>query len=138
MENVDTCAGNIILQMIYGECCFWYYIIISCGFSMEHSLFIEIGEENKIGPKAKYDLNGNLIVKPVVDMNPQIGVITHPGVIVQSGVNPIIDNQNMIYYQQVNQEPINSQNLIQVMQNQTQVQNQPQNNVNRDEFNNEK
>ena len=150
MENFDSCAGKMVLQMIYGYYCFWYYISLSCGFSKERKLFIDVGEENKIGPKAEYDLNGNVIAKPVVILAqtpqtgtlvqsgvPQTGVNPQPGVNPQTGVNPQIvvnpqtgtipqNNGQYQMYQQYNQVPIYNQQQIQNMGTMQTQQGQPQ------------
>ena len=128
MDNFDSCAGKMVIQMIYGYYCFWFYIVLSCGLAKERQLFIDVGEENKIGPKAEYDLNGNVIAKPVVVITQ--GGNAQPGVIAQPGVNPQIYSQNMNnqMYQQVNQVPnYNQQQTQGTMPNQTQAQTQPQN-----------
>ena len=128
MDNIDTCAARIVIQMIYGCYCFYYYIIVSCGFGKERQLFYEVGEVNRIGPKAQYDLNGNVIVRTVVvttGVNPQYGLNPQIGGLVPlTGVNPQFIGQNMNnqMYQQVNQPP--NQNPIEVNeQNQTQLEN---------------
>lgn len=128
MENADSCARRIVLQMAYGFYCFWYYCILSFGFRKERELFVNVGEENKIGAGAEYDLNGNVIVRAapvnviVAGVNPQTRVIAQPG------VNPQIYGQNYQMYQQVNQVPnYNQQQTQGTMPNQTQAQTQPQN-----------
>jgi hypothetical protein len=153
MDNFDSCAGKMVLQMIYGYYCFWYYISLSCGFSKERKLFIDVGEENKIGPKAEYDLNGNVIAKPVVIVAqtpqtgtfvqsgvPQTGVNPQPGVNPQIVVNPqtgTIPQNNGQYqmYQQYNQVPIYNQQQIQNMGTMQTQQGQPQTQNNQTEMN---
>lgn len=163
MDNFDSCAGKMVIQMIYGYYCFWFYIVLSCGLAKERQLFIDVGEENKIGPKAEYDLNGNVIAKPVVILAqtpqtgtlvqsgvPQTGVNPQPGVNPQTGVNPQIvvnpqtgtipqNNGQYQMYQQYNQVPIYNQQQIQgTMPNQIQVQTEPQNNQTEMNLNNKK
>lgn len=97
---IDSCARGMIIGIVFGYYSFWYYIILSCGFAKERELFISIGSEEKPGPNAQYDVEGNPIVRAVIAAQPVIGVV--------QPVQPI--QQMNIPYQQV---PVYNQNYAQ-------------------------
>ena len=100
---LDSCARGIIIGIVFGYYCFWYYIILSCGFASERNLFISIGSEEKPGANAQYDVNGNPIVRAILSAQPVIGV--NPQMVVQP-IQPV--QQMAIPYQQI---PVYNQNL---------------------------
>ena len=69
---IDSCAIGIIVGMVFGYYGIWYYIILSCAFCNERTLFLNVGCESKPGPDAKYDINGNALTHG----NPQTSPIT--------------------------------------------------------------
>lgn len=113
IEFIDSCSIGIIIGMIYGYYSFWFYIILSCGFSKERSLFIEVGSEEKPGPKAEYDVNGNAIIRAVI---PAQAVVVNPQMVVQpvnipyQQVQVYNQQQQPVVYQQ--QEVTNTQNKM--------------------------
>lgn len=70
----DSCCSGIMIGMIYGYFSFWLFITLSCGFGKERTLFVEVGSEENPGVQAKYDVNGNAIVRAIVSVQPVIGV----------------------------------------------------------------
>ena len=58
---IDSCAIGIIIGMAYGYYGLWYYIILSCAFCNERTLFLKVGCESNPGPDAQYRLNGDPI-----------------------------------------------------------------------------
>ena len=56
LKNLDSCAVRILIGIIFGYYCFWYYIILACAFGKEHNLFKLVGSEANPGPKAEYEL----------------------------------------------------------------------------------
>lgn len=115
----DSCGLGMVIGIVYGYYCFWYYIILSCGLASERNLFVAVGSEEKPGASAQYDVNGNPIVKAVVATPAIIGV--SPQMVVQP-VQPM-----NIPYQQV---PVYNQNLGQqaspIVYQQSQMPMQPQ------------
>ena len=115
----DSCGVGMAIGIVYGYYCFWYYIILSCGFASERNLFVAVGSEEKPGANAQYDVNGNPIVKAVIAAPAIIGV--NPQMVVQP-VQPM-----NIPYQQV---PVYNQNLGQqassIVYQQSQMPMQPQ------------
>lgn len=109
----------MVIGIVYGYYCFWYYIILSCGLASERNLFVAVGSEEKPGASAQYDVNGNPIVKAVIAAPAIIGV--NPQMVVQP-VQPM-----NIPYQQV---PVYNQNLGQqsspIVYQQSQMPMQPQ------------
>ena len=59
--NIDSCSIGVIIGMAYGYYGLWYYIILSCAFCNERTLFLKVGCESKPGPDAQYRLNGDHI-----------------------------------------------------------------------------
>ena len=59
--NIDSCAVGIIVGMVYGYYCFWFYIVLSCAFCTERRKFYNVGSQDKPGFEAQYDINGNPI-----------------------------------------------------------------------------
>ena len=59
--NIDSCAVGIIIGMVYGYYCFWFYIILSCAFCTERRKFYNVGSQERPGFDAQYDINGNPI-----------------------------------------------------------------------------
>ena len=68
----DSCAYGIIIGMVYGYYGLWYYIILSCAFCSERTKFIAVGTVENPGPDAKYDGEGNPIVKFVQPVQPVV------------------------------------------------------------------
>ena len=58
---IDSCVIGIIIGMVYGYYGLWYYIILSCAFCNERTLFLKVGCESNPGPDAQYRLNGEQI-----------------------------------------------------------------------------
>ena len=116
VDNIDSCASGIIIGIIYGWYSFWYYIILSCALSREHTLFKEVGSELKPGPKAEYDVFGNPIIRQAVIVQQVVGVT--PQIIGQPMVDPNMPYQQIpygtqsrpsvpvIHQQQPSQEPM--------------------------------
>ena len=77
---IDSCSIGIIVGMIFGYYGIWYYIVLSCAFCHERTKFINVGNEQNIGPEAQYDINGNKISK--------IAIINQPIVIAPSSIQP--------------------------------------------------
>ena len=119
-SNSDTCAIKIILGMIYGYFSCWFYSNITNALIKEASIFNNVGEENKIGPDAEYDLNGNPLGGRTIQISSNL-----------NGVNPQnnAQNRNEPIYQQVQQIPVNTQNQG-TMETQKQMQITTQNNIN--------
>ena len=61
LHIIDSCAIGVIIGMAYGYYGLWYYIILSCAFCNERTLFLKVGCESKPGPDAQYRLNGDHI-----------------------------------------------------------------------------
>ena len=59
--NIDSCAVGIIVGMVYGYYCFWFYIVLSCAFCTERRKFYNVGSQERPGFDAQYDINGNPI-----------------------------------------------------------------------------
>ena len=68
MDNIDSCADGIIVGIIYGFLSFLYYISLAWAFAQEHRLFREVGNVDKPGVLAKYDVSGNSIGREVRDV----------------------------------------------------------------------
>ena len=73
INNLDSCASGMVVGMVYGYYSFWFFITLSCGFSKERSLFIAVGSEQNPGAEAKYDVNGNAIVRAIISVQPVVG-----------------------------------------------------------------
>ena len=74
---IDSCVIGIIIGMVYGYYGLWYYIILSCAFCNERTLFLKVGCESNPGPDAQYRLNGEQIIRnqgtqilPIIINNP--------------------------------------------------------------------
>ena len=59
--NIDTFILRLIIGIAYGIFGFIYYIILSCGFSAEKNLFLQLGYDGNPGKYAKYNNNGTPI-----------------------------------------------------------------------------
>ena len=102
----DSCGIGMVVGMIYGYYCFWIFITLSCGFSKERSLFVEVGSEAKPGPKAEYDVNGNPIIKAVIPV--QAVIVNQPNMAVPYQQVPYNNPQTqpVIYQQQQPPQPV--------------------------------
>ena len=102
----DSCGIGMLVGMIYGYYCFWIFITLSCGFSKERSLFVEVGSEAKPGPKAEYDVNGNPIIKAVIPV--QAVIVNQPNMAVPYQQVPYNNPQvqPVIYQQQQPPQPV--------------------------------
>ena len=74
MENPDRCVLGMIIGIVFGWYSFIYYIILSCGFSREYTLFKEVRSVDKPGPKAQYDIFGNPIIRSTVVVQQVVGI----------------------------------------------------------------
>lgn len=106
IEFFDSCGIGMVVGMIYGYYCFWIFITLSCGFSKERSLFVEVGSEAKPGPKAEYDVNGNPIIKAVIPV--QAVIVNQPNMAVPYQQVPYNNPQlqPVIYQQQQPTQPV--------------------------------
>ena len=103
--SIDSCAIGIIIGMAFGYYGFWYYIVLSCAFYSERTKFVNVGSEEKPGPEAQYDINGNIIPR-----NTQIiQQIVIPGNM-QSN-SPIVPIQQSQQYMQFQQPQIFGQSI---------------------------
>ena len=68
LDNIDSCADGIIVGIIYGFLSFLYYISLAWAFAQEHRLFREVGNVDKPGVLAEYDVSGNSIGREVRDV----------------------------------------------------------------------
>lgn len=102
----DSCGIGMVVGLIYGYYCFWIFITLSCGFSKERSLFVEVGSEAKPGPKAEYDVNGNPIIKAVIPV--QAVIVNQPNMAVPYQQVPYNNPQSqpVIYQQQQPPQPV--------------------------------
>ena len=102
----DSCGIGMVVGMVYGYYCFWIFITLSCGFSKERSLFVEVGSEAKPGPKAEYDVNGNPIIKAVIPV--QAVIVNQPNMAVPYQQVPYNNPQSqpVIYQQQQPPQPV--------------------------------
>ena len=102
----DSCGIGMVVGMVYGYYCFWIFITLSCGFSKERSLFVEVGSEAKPGPKAEYDVNGNPIIKAVIPV--QAVIVNQPNMAVPYQQVPYNNPQvqPVIYQQQQPPQPV--------------------------------
>ena len=92
------CSSGIIYGMVFGYYSFYFYITLATILGRERALFLEVGSQEKPGPRAEYDINGNMIARAVVTQQ----VVTVPQMVVQPMTIP---------YQQVpavNANPLNS------------------------------
>lgn len=127
VKITDSCARGIIFGIVFGYYGFYYYIVLACAFCAERAKFILVGNSEQPGPDAKFDLNGNQIVRQVVQPQPvqiqpqAIQIQQQP----QNLVYPQNNCQNMNFYSQnnpcqtQNQNPlnVNPQNYIQSQTN---------------------
>jgi hypothetical protein len=127
VKFTDSCARGIIYGIVYGYYGFYYYIVLACAFCAERNKFVLVGTSEQPGPDAKFDLNGNQIVRPVVQLQnvqiqpDQIQIQQQP----QNFAYPQNNFQNMNFYSQnnlgqtQNQYPLNAnpQNYIQSQTN---------------------
>lgn len=110
VTNIDSCLIRIIIGMIFGYYCFWFYITLSCGFCKERSLFKLVGSVEHPGTSARFDVNGNPInsviqIQPVQPVQP-VQPISHSNKRKASNrVTP--KNQNQSVYQPLS---LNSKN----------------------------
>lgn len=116
INNVDSCASGMVVGMIYGYYSFWFFITLSCGFSKERYLFIAVGSEQNPGAEARYDVNGNAIVRAIISVQPIIGTN------LQYDMKP----PNLPYQQVPNPYPQPQQNYATNQQPQPQIQQQIQ------------
>lgn len=102
----DSCGIGMAVGIVYGYYCFWIFITLSCGFSKERSLFVEVGSEAKPGPKAEYDVNGNPIIKAVIPV--QAVIVNQPNMAVPYQQVPYNNPQSqpVIYQQQQPPQPV--------------------------------
>lgn len=92
------CSSGIIYGMVFGYYSFYFYITLATILGRERAWFLEVGSQEKPGPRAEYDINGNMIARAVVTQQ----VVTVPQMVVQPMTIP---------YQQVpavNANPLNS------------------------------
>ena len=68
LDNIDSCTDGIIVGIIYGFLSFLYYISLAWAFAQEHRLFREVGNVDKPGVLAEYDVSGNSIGREVRDV----------------------------------------------------------------------
>lgn len=61
---IDSCVVGIFIGMVYGYYGIWYYVVLVCAFAKERTMMINIENEEKPGPDAKYDIQGNPRVVP--------------------------------------------------------------------------
>ena len=64
-NRLDVCFIGILVGIIDGGYCFWFYIVLACAFCSERQKFVLVGSEQQPGADAKYDLNGNPLVLAV-------------------------------------------------------------------------
>ena len=118
--NMDSCTTGIIINIIFAYYCFWFFITLSCGFSKERTLFVDVGCEEKPGPKALYDVNGNPLPRQIMVVS--AASLNQPNQ--TTGVNyqqvPIINQQGYGIYQQQQQIPIQQIPIQQTQSNQVQ------------------
>lgn len=81
---------------------------MSCRFSKERTLFIDVGCEEKPGPKALYDVNGNPLPKQIVVINTASPNQQNQPIGVNYQQVPMINQQGYAIYQQ-QQIPIQTQ-----------------------------
>ncbi len=58
---LDGCLYGIIYQFVFAIYMFWYFIIVSCAFCSIRTHIIATGNVENIGPRARFDANGNPI-----------------------------------------------------------------------------
>ena len=84
---LDSCAIGMIFGIVYGYYGFYYYIVLSCAFCAVRQKFTLVGNSEKPGPDAKFDLNGNQIVPGIaqtvtipqtIQVQPQPQTILYP------------------------------------------------------------
>lgn len=91
------CAGGIVYGMIFGYYSFYFYITLATILGKERAYFLEVGSQEKPGPRAEYDINGNMIARAVVTQQ----VVTVPQMVVQPMAVPYqqvpVVNTNPMY-----------------------------------------
>lgn len=103
----DSCSLGIIIGMIFGYYGLYYYITMACAFSAERNKFVLVGNADIPGPDAKYDINGNQIIRQVIVQAPaQIyAQVPNNYLYTQAQINQqqnYIPNQNYNYMAQNN------------------------------------
>lgn len=95
----DKCELGIIVGMVYGYYCFWFYITLSSLFSKERALFVLVGSADNPGPGAQFDASGKpiahaAIVQPIQTVQP-VQPTTYANLeTANNGVIPINQVQN--------------------------------------------
>ena len=120
------CAGGIVYGMIFGYYSFYFYITLATILGRERAYFLEVGSQEKPGPRAEYDINGNMIARAVVTQQ----VVTVPQMVVQPMAVPYqqvpVVNTNPMYqnptvYSRPSQVNMMSPEQQQQMQTQNQM-----------------
>ena len=143
---VDECFAGILIGIIYGGYGFWFYIMLSCAFCTERQKFALVGSEEKPGPDAKYDVNGNPIGQPVpvtsmqqprlpqnnqIQLNPSnahpLDVQYYPQQQNNTNANPQYGDVQDSTYRNLNNKGPNQNQNVQIRQNQNNMNNNNQN-----------
>ena len=142
----DECFAGILIGIVYGGYGFWFYIILSCAFCTERQKFVLVGSEEKPGPDAKYDVNGNPIGQPVpvtsmqqprlpqnnqIQLNPSnahpLDVQYYPQQQNNTNANPQYGDVQDSTYRNLNNKGPNQNQNVQIRQNQNNMNNNNQN-----------
>ena len=65
LNVMNSITTGLILGIVFGIYCFFYFITTACGFYTERNKFVLVGSDEKPGPDAKYDINQNPIFRQV-------------------------------------------------------------------------
>ena len=65
LNVLNSITTGLILGIVFGIYCFFYFITTACGFYTERNKFVLVGSDEKPGPDAKYDINQNPIFRQV-------------------------------------------------------------------------
>ena len=121
VHTTDSCSIGIAIGMIFGYYGLYYYITMACAFSAERNKFVLVGNAASPGPDAKYDVNGNQIIRQVIVQTPvqMYAQVPNNYLYTQAQINQqqnYIPNQNYNYMTQNNMNtiPINVENDKQI------------------------
>ena len=66
VDSFDKCLTGIMMDIFLGYYNFFFYLNLDCIFYKELTLFRKVGSESSPGENAAYDVNGNPIIRTMV------------------------------------------------------------------------
>ena len=116
VKVADSCTIGIVIGMIFGYYGIYYYITMACAFSSERNKFVLVGHADIPGPDAKYDINGNLIIRQVIVQAPTqyYAQVPNNNLYVQAQINQKQNYIPNVQYNYMNNNAVNVENDKQI------------------------